>query len=394
MKLRILFLILFLAATRMFATGEASTYFQIFIPPNNDLVARDVCLIVTALYDSTTFQIVDDGADGDTDDSKTGILMSGQSYVLFIRENGVNDDAPHNGEGPSKQDGDYFIITSDKLVLASQSTKSDWQHDWVPSINKTSKGTRFIIYSPPTSSSPRDVNLFAYEDSTAITISKISTDKTNGQGYTQVNLVDKEIVVQRTINIGEDIIFTYSDGRDLFQSGETYLIESSKEVTAQYGALHVNARDGGGYVPSENGSSTGELFYFAVPYQAAREQEIRIVSWDDNNQVTLDKFVNGVWVSVDSWTLDELDPGDWISYGGNVNKVFRVRCSPGKQVSVFEANWLETGSPGTSDVASMVSGQNGYSAGTSFLTYMAPPGNENRVTNPFTGLKFTKASHL
>ncbi|RMG59348.1 MAG: hypothetical protein D6722_22395, partial [Bacteroidetes bacterium] len=54
-------------ALRTFATGEASTYFEIFVPPNNDAVGRDVCLIVTALYDSTSFQIVDDGMDGDTD---------------------------------------------------------------------------------------------------------------------------------------------------------------------------------------------------------------------------------------------------------------------------------------------------------------------------------------
>ena len=135
-----------------YGTGEASTYFQIFVPPNNDNVNRNVSLIVTAIYDSTTFQIVDDGADGDTDDSHSGMLMAGQSYVLFIKDNGINDDA---GNG-AKQDGDYFIVTSSNLVLASQSTNSDWQHDWVPATNKTSKGQRFIIYSPPTTSSKRD----------------------------------------------------------------------------------------------------------------------------------------------------------------------------------------------------------------------------------------------
>ena len=394
MKIRILCLFLLVSAFKVMATGEASTYFQVFIPPNNDAVGRDVCLIVTALYDSTHFQIVDDGADGDTDDSKSGVLMAGQSYVLFIRENGVNDDAPHWGESPSKQDGDYFIITSDKLVLASQSTKSDWQHDWVPSINKTSKGTRFVIFSPPTSNSPRDVNVFAYDDSTEITVRKISTSATQGQGYTQINLTSNTVVLQQQIHVGEDIIFTHTGGRDLLQAGETYMIESNKAVTVQYGALWGNARDGGGYVPSSNGSSTGDLFYFSVPYQGSREQEIRIVSWDDSNSVVLDKFINGVWVNVSHWELDEMQPGDWVSTTGNVDKVFRIRCSAGKQVSVFEANWLETGSPGTSDVASMVSGRSGYTAGKEFLTYMAPPGNEPNVVNPLTGQNYSKASHL
>jgi hypothetical protein len=302
-------LLLMLVALSLRATGEASTYFQVFVPPNNEPIGRDVCLIVTALYDSTTFQIVDDDADGDSDDSVSGLLMAGQSYVLYIRENGINDDAPRSGEGPTQQDGDYFIITSDKLVFASQSTNSDWQHDWVPSINKTSKGSRFVIYSPPTSFSPRDLNVFAYEDSTEVTIRRISVLPQTTSGFTQVDQRSSTIVAQRSLNVGEDLIFTYQEGRDIMESGATYLVETNKDVTVQYGAIYKNARDGGGYVPSDNGSAVGELFYFTVPYQSAREQEIRVVSWSDSNQVSLDKFVNGVWVNVQSWNLDRLEPG-------------------------------------------------------------------------------------
>ena len=47
----------------LFATGEPSTYFNIFVPPNNDAVHRNVALIVTAIYDSTYIDIVDDDAD-------------------------------------------------------------------------------------------------------------------------------------------------------------------------------------------------------------------------------------------------------------------------------------------------------------------------------------------
>jgi len=130
------------------AVGEASTYFEIYVPPNNDAVGRDVCLIVTAIFDNTSFTILDDNADGDDDDTVSGVLNAGQSYILYIRENGINDDAPHRGENATKHDGDYFIVTSDNLVLASQSTNSDWQHDWVPATNKSSKGKKFIIYSP------------------------------------------------------------------------------------------------------------------------------------------------------------------------------------------------------------------------------------------------------
>ncbi|RMG59018.1 MAG: hypothetical protein D6722_22855, partial [Bacteroidetes bacterium] len=323
MKRLILLLSLLSICLPAWATGEAATYFEIFVPPNNDPVRRDVALIVTALYDSTTFEIVDDDMDGDNDDSVSGMLMAGQSYVLYMRNGAVNDDANHRGESGAKQDGDFFIITTDKLVFASQSCDSDWQHDWVPATNKTSRGVRFIIYSPPTSYSNRDLNVFAYEEDTEITIRKISTQATTSQGYTVVNMQTAQLVAQRVIDPGKDIIVYHRDGRDIMQKGETYLIEANKPVTVQYGALHGNARDGGGSVPAANGSSAGELFYFTVPYQANREQEIRIVSWDDGNEVELAYYKQGDWEPIQTWDLDRLEPGDWVSYSGNKNAVFR-----------------------------------------------------------------------
>ena len=69
--------------------------------------------------------------------------------------------------------------------------------------------------------------------------------------------------------------------------------------------------------------------------------------------------------------------------------------SIGKKVSVFEGNWFETGAPGTSDMATMVSSDNGTSAGKNFLTYIPPPGNEANAVNPFTKLNFAgQFSHL
>ena len=100
-----------------FATGEPSTYFQIFVPPNGTTVQRNVAIIVTAIYDSTSFSIIDDGADGDTDDTKSGMLMAGQSFIMYIGDNAVNDDARYAGGGALAWDGDYFIVKSDKLVL-------------------------------------------------------------------------------------------------------------------------------------------------------------------------------------------------------------------------------------------------------------------------------------
>lgn len=387
---------LFFHTFTCWGTGEPATYFNIFVPPNATVQNRDVCLVITALYDSTSFEIVDDGMDGDTDDSKTGMLMAGQSYILYIRDNGINDDAPHMGEAASKQDGDYFFIKSQKLVYASQSTNSDWQHDWIPAVNKSSLGQKFIVYAPQISSSKRDINVFAYEDSTLVSIRKISTVAKTTSGYTTVNVQSNNIVAKQMLRRGEDIIYKYSMGRDVLNTGETYVIESTKPITCQYGSLYTNERDGGGYVPSSNGSSAGSLFYFAVPYQASGEQEIRIVSWNPQNAIVLSRYSNGSWIQMKNWTLDSLKAGDWV--GKNYSNqtyptVFKVECTQGKKVSVFEANWLETGSPGTSDIATMLSSASGTTAGTRFLAYMAPPGTEDKVNDPFTGKKFSQASH-
>ncbi len=375
----------------LMAGGAPSTYFNIYLPPNNDAVKRDVALIVTAIYDNTEFTITDDNADGDGDDTVTGTLAAGQSYILYIRDNGINDDAQYASGGTLKRDGDYFFIHSSKLVFASMSTDSDWQHDFVPSVNKTSLGGKFIIYAPKVTNSKRDLNVFAFEDNTTITISQISTVPTTQTGYTNVDLEKKTIVKQRTLNRGQDIIHFFQDGRDIMETGATYMIEANKNVSVQYGALWTNSRDGGGYVPSSNGSSSGELFYFAVPYQANGEQEIRIASWDPANTVTLERFENGNWIMMKTWTLDRLKPADWIGKkNGNATypTVFRVKCSPGKKVAVFECNWMETGSIGTSDMASMVSSEDGTDSGKEFLVYLLPPAKQQNVVNPFTGQLF------
>jgi len=398
MKKTVLFLFATVFLLKMaVATGEPSTYFNIYVPPNNDATNRYVALIVTAIQDSTYFQIIDDGMDGDTDDSHSGMLMANQSYILYIKDNGINDDARGSSGGVLKADGDYFIIQSDKLVYASQSTDSDWQHDWVPSINKSSKGKKFVLYAPDNSYSNRDLNVFAFDDQTTVTVKRISPTSRTTTGYSQVDANSAVIVVQKTLNIGEDLIYAFADGRDVLESGHTYLVESNKDITVQYGALYKNVKDGGGYVPSSNGSSSGELFYFTVPYDKAFEQEIRMVSWDDSNTVVLDRFENNTWVPTKSWNLSASSTADWVGKAENASysTTFRVTCSPNKKVSVFEANWLETGNPGTSDIATMASSHDGTTAGKEFICYMAPPGNEQNAIDPFTGNSFGGAfTHL
>ena len=67
------FLILVFLAHFLAAQSEPSTYFNIYVPPNNDAVQRNVALIVTAINDSTYFTITDDAMDGDSDDNVSGM---------------------------------------------------------------------------------------------------------------------------------------------------------------------------------------------------------------------------------------------------------------------------------------------------------------------------------
>jgi hypothetical protein len=390
---RLLWLWPILFSLNAWATGEVSTYFNIYVPPNNDAVQRNVSVIVTAIYDSTYFEIVDDSLDGDSDDSYAGWLMAGQSYILYIKDNGVNDDALYASGGTLAWDGDHYEIFSNKLIYASMSTKSDWQFDFVPATNKSSTGQRFIVYSPGTSNSNRDLNVFAYEPNTQVTISKISTSSTLHTGKTTVDIDNKSVLAQRTLQPGQDIIYYFQDGRNVMQSGETYLVEANKDVSLQYGALFQNERDGGGYVPSSNGSSSGSQFYFAVPYQVSGEQEIRIVSWEDSVSFALEYYNHStqVWDTLKNYSLSSLQTADWVGKTeGNktIASIFRIQTNASRKVSVFAANWLETGNPGTSDIATMVTSANGTTSGQEFIVYLAPPGNETNVVDPFTQTKF------
>jgi hypothetical protein len=393
----IIFLVLIGLPGLAFCSGEAATYFNIYVPPSNEVEDMDVALIVTAIDDSTFFNINDTGEDGDTDDSASGMLMAGQSYILYLRDNGVNDDAPHAGEDSAKQDGDHFIITGNKLLLVSEANNADYQHNWLPATNGTGTGQKFYFFANKTSFSPNDINVMAYEDSTFVAVSKISTAATLGQGFTNINLNTSTPVISRMLSPGQDLIYYYTDGRDALQSGQTYMITSNKNVSVQYGALFTDERDGGGYVPSANGTCAGSLFYLTAPFQDSAQQEIRMHSWSNNNNILLERYNAGQWFTVQSFTnVEAMQAVEWTGNIGpeTYGTVFRVSCTSGKAITVSESNWVETGGYITSDIAAMVPSDSGISMGTNFLVYMPIPAQQGNIFNTLTQSKMpAKATH-
>lgn len=363
--------------------SEASTHFSIFVPPNNNNNGRLSVLVVTAQSDDTSVSIEDTAADGDTDDSMSGVLSRGQSIVIRISDGAVNDDAG------GIWDGDRFIIDSDRPVTAMLATRSDWQHDWAPSADGTMRGREFFVYGVQNN---WDIDVIAYEDNTLVEIYRVSDRSVQTSGVTSVDLPGT-LVVRQTLDEGEDLMAVHGRvGVDVVGRGHTYRVLTSQPATLMYGSTESlgsrnNARDGGGYVPSEDGTTVGEHFYFPVPVnpRANHEREIRVVA----GELGADVIING-WNSSDGWY--EVERGELGALGhldmtGRSHAIMRtttfyevIATGP---VNVFEANWLETGAVGTSDIFTYVSAldsQGASDVGREFMAYVGPPGHETRAS--------------
>lgn len=368
------------------AVGEAATVFQIFVPPNAEYEWRASTLVVTAFSDGTVVDIEDTDEDGDNDDSVSAVILNrGQSYVLLIRNGAVNDDAGST----AKWDGDHFIITSSQPVTVQMATQSSWQHDWAPADIHGSRGERFILYSVQ-ASSDNDINVFSYEANTVVEIYDITTTPTVQGGATQVDPNNGTLLLRQTLAEGEDLNVIHGLGYDLLDAGHTYVVLATKPVTVAYGALgaedgNTQARDGGGFVPASNGSAAGDLFYFTIPHDRGRmsEKELRIVAYD-NTTVTLEgwSLSKDRWEEIYHGNLTALDHLDFTGYDNKdfrKAELYRLTATADTRVTLFEANWLETGAAGTSDFASFVSSAAGTGAGYEFLSYIGPPGRQTRV---------------
>lgn len=377
----ILLVIFWLCPPELLAVSELSTKFNIYVPPNNKNNGKAVILTVTAYQNNTQVNIVDHDEDGDSDDSFSNLpLDEGQTFILYFQENGVNDDAL------GKWDGDYFTITSNHPVSVMQATTSTYQHDWLPSENKMMRGTKFIFYNPPSGGSPNEINLFSYTDSTDIAIYDITDVPLLGSGTTSVQTKNTAFITIR-LNQGEDLLTIKQIGQNQFEAGHTYLVEATKPVTAQFGALDEEVRDGGGFVPSANGSAVGDLFYFTVPGEPDKK-EIRILSFENNAEIQLFGWKDG-WELIQTFILNQLDHGDWVSqYEGY--ELFKAISVTGENISIFESNWLETSDePGTADITTFAASESGHGAGTRFVCYMPPPGDQVNVAG-----QGTRFSHL
>jgi len=382
---KFLTLFILLISVNFAFSGGAGTKFQMYVPPTNENVNRPVCMVITAFADSTSIVLTDDNSDGDNDDSYSGMLMRGQSYVCYMKDGAVNDDAG------GKWDGDYFTVTSTKPVIVYQATDSDWEHDFIPADNGTMTGNTFFFYVNTSPFSNRDINVFTYFDTTNVRINDISVSGMNNTGLTSVNpLPNNNLLVNVNLNINQDLIHTLSSGINLLNNGKSYMITTSKPVSVQYGALSTNAREAGAFVPGRTGSTLDSLFYFNIPKDYAKEQELRIASYSNSVTFKVDYLnTSNVWTALQTSSLSQYGVANFINTGSVTARKFRAYTNSGK-VSIFEGNYLKTSSNATtSDIYTYAASDRGNNAGKNLVVYLPQPSSIGNCVIPGTNQKYT-----
>ncbi len=380
---------------RASAVGEAANRFGVFVPASA-FSGRYATLIVTAVSDNTTVTITDAPDDGDSDDTVTGLALgAGQSHIVTIRNGAVNDDLG------GKQDGDFFMVESDRPVLVVNLTvNTDWEHAFVPADNHRMTGTSFYLYRPVGFANAHFydclLNAFAYNDNTEVRVIDITSGSGVISGTTRVaGDALGAVVLSSVLNAGQDLLEVKQKRARLFE-GRTYHIVSSDDIAVQFGSLckgRSGSRDGGAYVPGKSGYSADRVFYFTLPFEQRTERELRIVSYDQAANVTVRGWNtdSARWDPITSIALDRFDHAELVgaalgTYAATTAAYYFFEVTSNATVSVFETNWLETGSYGTSDIATFISSKDGTGAGTYFQAYLGPP-----ASHPYTS---TKLSHL
>ncbi len=378
------------AAALPLEEAHVGTHFQVYVPPNASTLSRATALVITAQAGSTSnycvVNAVDDPADGDSDDTQLGVkLVKGESLVIYPKDGAVQDD--FGGKG----DGDYFIIDSTLPVSVMIASDSDWEHDWAPATSGTLRGSEFFLYAQASSTSNRDVDVFAYENGTHVEIYDVTTGTAivSKTGVARVGPRAATPILTADLNEGQDLNRIFGLGRDLFTAGHVYQVVTTKDVTVLFGSIDTvgtasQARDGAGFVPGRSGHAIDDDFYFAIPHDPnmQKEQELRVVAGSVPATVTLQGWstATSTWVTLQTWGLAPFGHADYV---GGTYDLYHLTSSGGK-VTVYEANWMETGQATTSDDADFAPGFFNPDGSETFVVYVGPPGAETLTTQKGT----------
>ncbi len=388
------------AAVALLAPGIASaleeshvgTHFQVYVPPNASTFSRATALIITAQAGTSAVpcvvNAVDDPSDGDSDDTQLGVrLVKGESLIIYPKDGAVQDDFG------GKADGDYFIIDSTLPVSVMIASDSDWEHDWAPATSGTLRGSEFFLYAQQPSTSNRDIDVFAYENGTHVEIYDVTsgTPVVSKTGIAHVGPRAATPILTADLNEGQDLNRIFGLGKDIFTTGHVYQVVATKDVTVLFGSIDTvgvaqGSRDGAGFVPGRSGHAIDHDFYFAIPHDPGllKEQELRIVAGAAGATVLLQGWstATNTWVNLTGYpvTLKAFGHADYV---GGTYDLYHL-TSTGGDVTVYEANWMETGQIGTSDDADFAPGFFNADGSETFVVYIGPPGTETLTSQAGT----------
>ncbi len=362
--------------------GNIAREFNVYAPPQTSYADRISFVVVTAVVGNdlvTEVDIVDRDEDGDSDDTYEDLtLTQGQSYIVYIKENTVNDDY---GSG-AKQDGDYFRINGSRRIQTAIGTVSDWEYDYVPPYWHTNGTVDFFVFVPYGSAADEwRINVLSYEDGASVYVEDITNTVTTVSGYTSVKDIGTGIVKWSGIlNEGQDLLEVKGiNALGSNPGGRTFHIHATDSVAVMAGSLKQNdsGRDDGCYVMNGSGLNVGKEFYFYQPDGANSEKEVKVNTYSQPATINLYCWNNNQWNQI--VTNEALDAFDYYTYTGNnsigyTQELFKLTAT--NKVAVCTGTWLETGSVGTSDMACFVSSEYGYGAGHNYIAFLAPPGTE------------------
>ena len=364
--------------------AHTGTHFQVYVPPNGNNAGRPNALVITAQAGTSANACIVTATDKTSGaHTQNGVsLVKGESLVIYIRDGSRNDD--YGGLA----DGVYFVVDSTLPVAVNYASDSDWEHDWAPATSGTLRGSEFFLYAQQTNQSNRDIDVFAYENGTHVEIYDVTagTPLLSKTGIAHVGPRSATPVLSADLNEGEDLNRRYGLGKDLFTFGHVYQVAATKDVTVLYGSIDTTvaglnqARDGAGFVPGRTGHAIDNDFYFAIPHNPGMlsEQELRVVAATQPVTVTLKGWntTTNAWVVITTWNLKAFGHADYV---GGTYDLYHL-TSTGGNVTVYEANWMETGQQTTSDDADFAPGFFNADGSETFVVYLGPPGDQTLTT--------------
>ncbi len=228
-------------------------------------------IIVFSYFDNTEFQFYD--ANNDLLATET---LDADEFHNFITGQGV-----------------YRIVCNNTFTVLVGDAVTNTVNGYF-AVDESGRGTstKLNTYMMSPFDSNDDFIVFAYEDNTSFTVRNLETNA---------------YIYGTSLNAGEYLSFAQIDA---IPYSTAVQVLSDKPVSA------LSYTDQDYYVPSSNGTFTGELFYGYSGYAGSWANSITVAAYYDDTEVTITNLDTGD--EIETWTLQEGQVGTYPIY----DKVF------------------------------------------------------------------------